>query len=90
MLFKRSDHTATVLLNGLVLVAGGSNGTHCLNSAELYDPTTAAWREMSRMQQARCKHTAQLLLTGEVLVMGGRDRSDILATSELYYPENDS
>jgi N-acetylneuraminic acid mutarotase len=33
----RSRHTATLLRNGKVLIAGGSNGTGVLNSAELYN-----------------------------------------------------
>ena len=42
----RSDHTATLLRNGKVLVVGGRNGNsvpNFLNSAELYDPTTGTW-----------------------------------------------
>lgn len=42
----RFQHTATLLLNGMVLVAGGGNGTpNTLASAELYDPTTAIWTD---------------------------------------------
>jgi len=40
----RSDHTATLLGNGKVLVAGGSGATGKLASVELYDPATGLWR----------------------------------------------
>lgn len=39
MFTARSMHTASLLSNGKVLVAGGSNGGY-VDSAELYDPTT--------------------------------------------------
>ena len=38
-----ADHTATLLPNGKVLVAGGYNGSAVLSSAELYDPATGTW-----------------------------------------------
>src|SRR5215471_4311936 len=39
----RSDHSATLLLNGNVLVAGGTDGTNNLSSALLYDPANGSW-----------------------------------------------
>ena len=89
MLKPRLSHTTTVLLDGRVLVAGGSSGTH-LNSSELYNPAHNSWASAAPMVQARYSHTATLLRTGTVLVVGGTYRSHALDRAELYDPETDS
>jgi uncharacterized repeat protein (TIGR03803 family) len=82
----RSGHTATLLTNGEVLVAGGY-GTAALTSAELYNPATGTWTTTGSLNAARQYHTATLLTNGQVLVAGGEDNSgDALASAELYNP----
>ena len=69
----RLGHTATILTNGKVLVAGGldaSDAVH-LNSSELYDPSLNTWTPISSMNTARAYHTATILTNGKVLVAGG-------------------
>ena len=87
----RTAFTATLLANGEVLVAGGSNEVDCLDSAELYNPVTGHWKLTGSMNQPRCSHSATLLPNGEVLVAGGTEvdpfQSGTLATSDLYNPE---
>ena len=82
----RFEHTATLLLNDIVLVAGGGNGTDTLASTELYDPATGNWSSTGSLNIARSDHTATLLLNGMVLVAGGTNGTDILASAELYDP----
>src|SRR6266568_2145871 len=83
---SRTDHTATLLPSGKVLVVGGSTrdytGDHVLASAELYDPATETWTGTGSLVTARCEHTATLLKSGMVLVSGGSP----FASSELYDP----
>lgn len=74
----RSRHTATLLENGKVLVAGGfgldpeSGGKYGpLSSAELYDPATGTFAPTGAMGSVAGAHTATLLLDGRVLVIGG-------------------
>ena len=82
----RAYHTATLLPNGKVLVAGGlDSGWNVTTSAELYDPATGTWTATGSMTTARYLHTATLLPNGKVLVAGGYNGS-ILSSAELYDP----
>jgi N-acetylneuraminic acid mutarotase len=84
MNFARYVHTASVLTDGKVLVAGGSNGSSALNSAEVYDPSTGSWTIANNMNDARYYHTASVLTDGQVLVTGGYNYVIVRNTSELY------
>jgi hypothetical protein len=75
-------HTATRLLDGRVLLAGGS----ALASAELYDPATGRFAPTGAMQQARTFHTATLMEDGRVLIVGGRASNQSLSSAEVYDP----
>ena len=67
----RCDHTATLLPNGKVLVAGGSDGTNSFASSELYDPATETWKQTDALHTSRFFQTTTLLLNGKVLCVGG-------------------
>jgi hypothetical protein len=69
----RRCHTATLLGNGRVLVAGGfEQGTFVSDRAELYNPATETFTALTgRMAQPRAQHTATRLLDGRVLLVGG-------------------
>jgi Bacterial Ig-like domain/Kelch motif len=69
----RRSHTATLLDDGRVLVAGGfTQGTSITDKAELYDPLSETFRLLpARMTHARASHTATLLDDGRVLLCGG-------------------
>jgi N-acetylneuraminic acid mutarotase len=87
----RSQHTATLLQDGRVLVVGGRGTPGALDSAELYDPATGRWTVTGRMSMPRVMHTATLLADGKVLVAGGISDAGppdfgVTATAELYDP----
>jgi hypothetical protein len=80
----RYAHTATLLPNGLVLIAGGNNSGSPLASAELFDPAAGTFRfTLDSLTTARQAHTATLLSNGLVLVAGGNNGTYI-AGAELY------
>ena len=66
----RRQHTATLLLNGKVLVAGGAPFLPAATS-ELYDPVTTTWTNSGALSIGRKFHTATLLTDGSVMVTGG-------------------
>ena len=87
----RYMHTATVLADGTVLVAGGAQNSQSgfppMTSAELYDPSSGTWRAAGAMGVPRYMHSATLLADGMVLVAGGMDENGSpLASAELYDP----
>jgi len=88
MHYARISHTATLLQDGRVLIAGG-RGDMLAAVAELYDPKTRKFSETGRLFTARYKHTAGLLPDGRVLIAGGSDERDWkgkLSSAEIYDP----
>jgi N-acetylneuraminic acid mutarotase len=84
----RAYHTATLLPNGMVLIAGGENvssgAADYLASAEVYGPSTGTFMATGNMTVPRKSFTATLLLNGKVLVAGGVDAAGVQASAELY------
>ncbi len=89
MVMGHSDHTATWMLNGQVLLAGGFINTQSdlTGFAELYDPGSATFSATGAMAGPRVNHTATLLADGRVLMVGGTSGGlNLVAPAELYDP----
>jgi N-acetylneuraminic acid mutarotase len=95
----RYQHTASLLGNGEVLVAGGNDGDTCtcttfVNSVDLYNPATNSFTPTGALLTGRYAHTATMLANGKVLVSGGfggpgstiQSGGAALASAEIYDP----
>jgi Galactose oxidase, central domain/Kelch motif len=88
----RYQHTATLLPDGKVLVAGGLDrpgytGYFTTATAEVYDPKSGTWAVTGSLNNARFWHTSTLLPNGKVLVAGGNSTDNVaFASAELYDP----
>lgn len=87
----RAFHSATRLMDGRVLVAGGVVAGWIANnqqSAEIYDPLTGTWSNAASMTTRRAIHTETLLPNGDVLVVGGTQAGSTspTASAEIYHP----
>ena len=84
LLEARGSHTATLLPDGNVLVAGGQDAMSALQSLEVYELATPTWSPaLGSLNIGRAGHTATLLLNDRVLFVGGNAG---YATAELYNP----
>ncbi|XXX46303.1 kelch repeat-containing protein [Sorangium sp. So ce119] len=105
MITPRGEHTATVLQDGRVLVAGGypeldafpytDAGAWSLQQVEIYDPATRTWSPAAPLGQRRAGHAAILLPNGHVLVAGGRQINrqtpgSELSSVEIYNPASNT
>jgi hypothetical protein len=79
-------HSATLLSNGKVLIAGGDGGgSYSMTAtAELYDPVTGVFTPTGDMTTPRTQHLATLLADGRVLIVPGGDNDD--HSTEFYEP----
>src|SRR5207249_4160639 len=87
MLTARYKHTAGLLPNGRVLIAGGSDDNDwkgTMSSAEIYDPVTGRFAATSPMNDRRFKlpGEAAMLPSGQLLIAGGSKQV------EIYDPES--
>lgn len=84
----RASHTASVLHDGTVLVAGGFDAKQkALASVEIWDNTAQAWHTAPPLQQARYGHSASLLGDGRVMIAGGVGSQGLPINSvELWEP----
>lgn len=73
MVTPRALHTATLLEDGTVLIAGGITGqpSTALDSSEIFDPATGTFSSSGTMTVARQQAVAARLRDGRVLIASG-------------------
>lgn len=88
--FNRTNHTATLLNSGNVLMVGGYgyiNGAYgTLQSVEIYNPSTNSLTVGPSLLYGRTTHGAAKLPNGNVLIAFGWDGALNRQTTEIYNP----
>jgi hypothetical protein len=94
MIGTRTQHSATLIPSGQVLIVGGvsySGPSKTLATAEIYDPSAGMFRAAKAMLTARRLHSATLLPDDKVLIVGGYgEDGTALASAELFDPATGS
>jgi large repetitive protein len=92
MVHPRYGHTATLLDDGRVLIAGGDvsigGSPNADPPAELFDPASGSFRDIGPLQYARLYHQATVLEDGKVLLTGGYGPGDV-TTAEVFDPASE-
>ena len=87
MAIHRSDHKATALSDGRVLITGGRNTAGIvIADAEIFNPDAGESSAVAPMATARVDHTATLLKDGRVLITGGSNATGTLNSAEIFDP----
>ncbi|MFT3898136.1 MAG: kelch repeat-containing protein [Thermomonas sp.] len=88
----RAAHSASLLRDGSVLLAGGCHAQGCeegiSDDAVLFDPATASFASAGKLAQARAGHRAVPLRDGSILLFGGWTPDGATASVERYDPES--
>ena len=92
MVHARNQHTATLLQDGRVLIAGGDTGGNVFEQnppAEIFDPETGSFRAIDPLQHARLDHRATSLSDGRVLLTGGAGAGPVVQ-AEVFDPASET
>lgn len=85
--FARAGHTAVLLSDGRILIAGGANGQP-LNTAELYDYKKKRILRTLTMKESRSNFDAITLPSGKVILIGGHGSN--MKSIELFNPKKNT
>jgi hypothetical protein len=82
----RALHSATVLLDGRVVAAGGAQGTLTtpvsIADVDVFDPVSNSWSSAPALTGPRASHVADVLPDGTLLLFGGQGATTTLDTVE--------
>ena len=86
MTTARDGHSAVLLANGKVLVAGGFSEHGLLSTAELYDPATGIWSPTGSLNKRHCYASMVLRTDGKAMIYVQPSNSEKRTNVELYDP----
>jgi hypothetical protein len=82
----RARHTASLLADGRVLIAGGEHAGAASGTLEIFDPATSAFTPVAAGITPRTWHAAATLADGRVVLAGGVAGANALASIDIFNP----
>lgn len=76
------------VVNGIIYVIGGTNGTIILNSVHCFDPVNSKWYHRANLSEARC-YVSTVVLDNIIYALGGHNGRDRMRSCEKYNTETD-
>jgi N-acetylneuraminic acid mutarotase len=90
ILLRARDHGLSPLLDGNLLLTGGTGSGNDRQHYSIFDKNTNAWVDMGLMPTDRYEHTQHTLNNGVVILVGGRDTAGRTDRVDLYDPYTDT
>ncbi|MBI3756692.1 MAG: hypothetical protein HY267_01820, partial [Deltaproteobacteria bacterium] len=90
MIGPSHGHSATLLPNGKVLIAGGENTNGTISSTDIFDPANDTFSAGPALSTSRKYHSATLLTDDHVLIAGGQNQGVPLTSTEVFDPTNNA
>lgn len=87
----RAHFDSSLLLNGLVLITGGHDGTTVINTSLIFNPTNNSYSSTGNLIKERAYRTLTTLTNGKVLAIGGIDSNGVVLNSiEIFDPNSNT
>jgi hypothetical protein len=85
MTLPRMDHTATMLTNGMVLIAAGRADGGTPETVEVFNPASNTITHAASLLAHRTRHTVTMLPSSDLLLAGGAGTNTVI---ERLHPDN--
>lgn len=73
------------VIDGIIYLVGGTNGSEILNTVHCYNPVTERWFQRANMYEQRC-YVSTAVLNGLLYAMGGHNGTQRIRTVEVFDP----
>jgi hypothetical protein len=84
---SQRQYSASAMIGGQVVVAGGQLSNKLVNSTEVFDPATNSWKAVGSMTTSRARFSLTPLPNGDLLAAGSQGPDGTTKSCEVFHPE---